>query len=341
MNKIYQSFLLISALCILCISQAIAAKFVQPPIQDLFKERNQVTVLEFKSVNQDESRATFSKVEDLWGTIDKKEIVLKVPKQWTDKFIEGEKYIIGHSLYRKHPLLRDEIQENPDGPSVLHPFVVDNAIFYDSKSLRYLFKELQDKEDPNAGKVLTKTLDILENAKENTRLLAAFQFQMSKPLFEGGLKDKHLDQLQKILKAETLTPEEEEFIIRASDDFPASMQKDWLVDHCRHTVEKHKSPYDLQTFIPLLVKTCASVLGNRGGKEDMPRLIKLLTGNHPGVAKSALRAIKQHADEDTPKLIATLLKENPNLHNETNGILQTFLYEFALEKEKGQKYKYD
>ena len=90
-----------------------------------------------------------------------------------------------------------------------------------------------------------------------------------------------------------------------------------------------------------MVKTCASILGTRGNKDDMPRLINLLTGNHPGVAKSAIRAMKLHADDETPRLIATLLKENPNLHNETNGILQTFLYEFALEKEQGQKYKYD
>lgn len=324
----------------MAMGNAQAAKFVQPPIQDLFKERNQVTLLEFQSLDSKEKKASFKKVSDLWGELEEDEITLRVPKRWFERFEKGEQYIVGHSAFRKHPLLRDEIQRNPNGPSVIHPYVVDDAIFEDSKALRYLIGELQKEEGYDAEKVLSKNLDLLNNSTNNTRLLAAFQFQMSKPFFEEGLNKKHLKQLKSSITKSDLTPEEEEFLIRATNDFPESMYQDWVTDRCRAHIDNTPTPYNLQSFVPLLVKTCASVIGKHGDESDFKRLTNLLITNHPGVSKGALRALEVQAKDETPQLIATLLKDNPNLNNETHGILKTYLYEYALKKEEGQKYKY-
>lgn len=308
-----------------------AAKLIQPPIQDMFKERNQIAVLELKSINKEEARGEFSKVKDLWGE-SPDQISIKIGSKWVERLQPGQRYIIGYSEFRKHPLLRDEIQPNPDGAAVLHPYVVTDAIFDDSEALRDLIRAHQ-KEKKKASQILSMNLDLLTQSEANTRLLAAFQFQMSSDMYADGLKDKHLKQVQESLTSGKLTAEESEFLVRAAQYFPDGKRPDWIADYCRKTVEEHASPYDLQSFVPLLVKTCTTTLGKDGNKEDLPRLSKLLLTNSPGVAKGALRAIEALAGEETPQLIANVLKDNPMVHGETQGILSTYLYEYSKRQE--------
>ncbi|GAB4192539.1 MAG: hypothetical protein Tsb002_22290 [Wenzhouxiangellaceae bacterium] len=304
-------------------STGFAAKMVQPPIQDLLKERYQISVLELQAIDRQAGKAEFEQVTDLWQETDD-EITLNLPPYLLEEITAGERYIVAHSRFRKHPILRDVIQLNPDGPAVVEAFVVRHGLFDDSRELRYLFREFQD-EEPNARKIVARLLDLLEESDGRTRTLAAFQFQMSQPLYDDGLRSRQLRQLQEIIASNRLSAEEEEFLLSASPHFPATLETDWIADHCRQRMRQHGSEYELTSFIPLLVKTCTGIVAASGGGDDVPLFSGLLYSNAPGVAKAAMQALIDVAPQQADDILNRALASGQPLHSESARVIRAYL----------------
>lgn len=307
-----------------------AAKLVQPPIKEFFKERNQVAVLELNAIDHQGGRGEFKRVKDLWGETPK-HISIKVPDDLIADLDEDERYVVAYSRFRKHPMLRDVIEENPDGPSVLSAFVVRHALFNDSSELRYLVRELQQHDDDiNQKKVLSRLLAMIDEEEGRTRTLAVFEFNMRSPFYAQGLRKKHIKTLQQIIESHRLTSEEEEFLLRSSRQFPAQYKADWIPPHCRQRIAEYGNQYDLGSFVPLLIKTCASLLATEQDANDIQRLASLLYSNSPGVGKSAFKALIAIDPQQTIAIARQTVNQDGEIkpHMETERVLRAYLNEF-------------
>ena len=303
---------------------AFAAKPVKPPIDDFYKDR--YVIAEFKAKAQsDDGLITLEKVSDIWGRAKTTE-VLKLPKRESVPVQVGEKYIVVFSYLRKHPIYRDVIEENPEGPTIVHG-LAGAAIYRSDVALKYLFNVAEKAHVTNqvddAGQVIDAILTLLiDDEKPRERRLAAFQFMLSNDLHKQ-LNTKQTKAYRNLLKSQELPDLEQELLLTAARAMPMKQRKKWLVNLCRKTVDSAGVEFDLLSLVPLKVRTCVRIIGDEVEDKDVDRLTALLYSNAPGVSKASLRTLVSWNEEQALEIFRQVLDSNQPVHTETRRVLLT------------------
>jgi hypothetical protein len=333
MNRFYTGFLgqyysvVGYSLLLLTLSSFIpvfGAKPVKPPIEDFYKDR--YIIAEFKAQSQsDDGLVTLKKVADIWGRAKTTE-TLKFPRRETVSIQVGETYIAVFSYLRKHPLYRDVIEENPDGPTIVHG-LAGAAIYRSDDALKYLFKAAEKSHSANEIDDPEQTIDailalLLDEGKPRERRLASFQFMLSNQLHDQ-FNAKQAKAYQGLLKSQKLPNLEQELLLTAARGMPLAQRETWLVNLCRQTVDSAGVEYDLISLVPLKVRTCVRIIGDEVEAKDADRLTALLYSNAPGVSKAALRALVSWDEQKALEIFREVLDGNPAVHKETQRVLLT------------------
>jgi len=297
-----------------------AAHVIRAPIADLLEPTNTVAVLRYQGRDQD--REQFHTVETLWGNA-RKEVSLQAIDALDQLLTSGQRYIVVYSLLRHHPRFRDITEPDPGGAHVVEVNVAGPALFEDHASLRFLFRALQ-KPHPPAGKILSALLDLIGTSHGHTRLLASFEFYMRQELYAEGFTPALAQRYRGLVESGTLSPQEQEFMLHASRFFPNRFRLPWIAETCRKTIRDHPAQYDLGSFVPLLSKTCAKLLGENGAASDVALLSTRLYSNSPGVAKAALSAMTR-LDASAALHVVRQARQSDGIHPETRRTLDLWL----------------
>lgn len=303
---------------------ALAAKPVPPPIEDLLKQRNQVAVMRVVEVHEQKQQITLERIHDLWG-LSPQQVTLQAPLDDLASINPGQEFIVAYSYKRKHPMLRDVIEDNPAGPYVVNAFIAGPAVFENSVELRFLFNELQKDSEVKGNEVIKSLLTQIQQPHLRSRRLAVFEFVMRGDLFEEHLTRRHIKPYREILERGGLDAEMREFMLRASQAFPDRLRGRWIAEYCRRTIRRNGSQYDLASFVPLLTQTCVNLLAHYNSRRDIKLMEELLYSNNPGVAKAALRFLVE-ADEKQARTIASrVFTDERQVHEETRRVLKAYL----------------
>jgi hypothetical protein len=328
MNRIYvnilgQYYLIFSfSLLLIMLSSfipAYAAKPVKPPIEEFYKER--YIIAEFKARSQAQDGAvTLDKVADIWGEAKETE-TLKFPKRETVQIEPGEQYIVVYSYLRKHLLYRDVIEENPDGPTIVHG-LAGAAIYRTNDALRYLFSYPQKNKKQASSHDVIEAIFVQLLDEENTRerRLGVFQFMLSNDL-RSQLSKKQAKTYRRLLSSQRLPDLEQELLLTAARELPEKQRKKWLVRLCRRTVDSAGVEYELTSLTPIKVRTCVRVIGDHVEDQDSERLTALLYSNAPGVSKAALSALVAWDSQQAISIFHKVLDGDKPLHAETRRVL--------------------
>lgn len=324
----YKFFIIIFSVLTLAywssIAPVFAAKPVKPPIDDFYKDR--YIVAEFKALTQaDDGSVTLEKVADIWGYAKEKEI-LKFPKRESVVVEVGETYIVVFSYLRKHPIYRDVIEENPDGPTIIQG-LAGAAIYQSDEALKLLFKTAEKAHAvgkiDNTEQVIDALLTLLANeANSRERRLASFQFMLSDQL-HTQLSAKQAKTYQALLQSQKLPSLEQQLLLSAARAMPLAQRKNWLVNLCRQTIDREGVEYDLVSYVPLKIKTCVRIISDEVAAEDADRLTALLYSNAPGVSKAALQALVSWNEQRALEIFRDVLDGNQSVHSETQRVLLT------------------
>ena len=306
-------------LALFSVSPAYAAKPVKPPIEEFYKER--YIIAEFKARSQAQDGAvTLDKVADIWGEAKETE-TLKFPKRETVQIEPGEQYIVVYSYLRKHLLYRDVIEENPDGPTIVHG-LAGAAIYRTNDALRYLFSYPQKNKKQASSHDVIEAIFVQLLDEENTRerRLGVFQFMLSNDL-HSQLSKKQAKTYRRLLSSQRLPDLEQELLLTAARELPEKQRKKWLVRLCRRTVDSAGVEYELTSLTPIKVRTCVRVIGDHVEDQDSERLTALLYSNAPGVSKAALSALVAWDSQQAISIFHKVLDGDKPLHAETRRVL--------------------
>lgn len=308
---------------LLCSNNALAAHVIRAPIQDLLAPNNVIAVMRLSGFESHQTRGRFVTVQNLWGTAqDTVSIALGDPKN--AKLTPGTRYIVAYSMLRKHPYYRDITEPDPGGAHLVEVNVAGRALFADSNRLRFLIQSLQAP-NPEPQPVLAALLDVISASDASTRLLAVFEFYMRQEMYAKGFTPELAKRYRALVEPKTLPAQEQEFLIRAWRFFPSRFRGKWITQTCRDSIQGNGIRYDLGSFIPLLMKTCAGLLGRNGAPTDLSLLSGLLKSNSPGVAKSALDALIT-LDPAAAESIATRALESGGAASETQRAIRAYLH---------------
>ncbi len=303
---------------------AFAAKPVKPPIDDFYKDRYVITEFKVKAQSGD-GILTLEKVLDIWGKAKPVE-ELKLPKRKSIPVQVGEKYIVVFSYLRKHPIYRDVIEENPDGPTIVHG-LAGSAIYHSDDALKLLFNVSEKAHVNGLVKDTSQVIDaiftlLLNDENPRERRLAAFQYMLSNDL-HTQLNSKQTKTYRNLLISQELPDLEQELLLTAARAMPMKHRKKWLANLCRKTVDSEGAEFDLLSFVPLKVRTCIRIIEDEVDAKDVDRLTTLLYSNAPGVSKAALRTLISWNEEQAEEIFHQVLNGNQPVHKETRRVLLT------------------
>lgn len=328
MNVFYRGFMrknsvvvsLFLLFLILSLSTSVfAAKPVKAPIEEFYKDR--YIIAEFKARAQAEDGAvTLDKVADIWGDAQKTE-VLRFPKRESVDIEPGEHYIVVYSYLRKHLLYRDVIEENPNGPAIVHG-LAGAAIYRANDALRFLFRYPQaDETDISSSEIIDAIfVQLQDEINTRERRLAVFQFMLSSDLHKQ-LSQKQAKTYRRLLRSQVLPDLEQELLLTAARGLPVKQRKKWLVKLCRQTVDAAGSEYDLTSLKPIKIRTCVRIIGDHVEEKDTERLTALLYSNAPGVSKAALSALVAWDNRRALAIFHHVLQMDKPLQAETHRVL--------------------
>ncbi len=305
-----------------------AAKPMPPPLEVLTRGRNQVALMEV-AAKAEAPRVRFVKREDLWGETPEELTARTSPEAWQE-LEPGQVVVLGWSDIRKNPLLRDVLEEDPDGPRVLKLPGIGPALFEDSAEVRYLVTTWRQPDPEPAAKVLAAVLAQMRRPVQRSRQLAVMELFTRKDLQEA-FDDASLRALRDILSAE-LTPETRDFLLKTVLFLPQRWHGAWMAEAARQALAGVGAQLDLNSMMPSLVITSLHVLQRTGRAADAEPIRHLLVSNNPGVGKAALRTL----DVLDPKIARAEGRKamaGSELHAETRRVLEIYLAEAKGEAE--------
>lgn len=326
MPKVLQ---LISGLVLLAVSQAAtAARPLSPPIEELMSspELNRVVVAT-ASEKAESPRIKFTVSERLVGD-SPDELVLRMDEEtWAD-VKTGQVYVLGWTDQRKVRLLREGYELDPDGPTLVKIRGLETrALFVDSPEIRFLFSSRNMSVADAESQEVDALLKQLKRDDPRSQDLVAGQFVLKRSLAEQ-MNQAQVESLRDILKQPGLDTQNRNFLLQTALRLPEDKQAPWLAEEFRKNIIQHGTQYDLSSYVPGLVKTSATGLGQVGKAGDADLLAILLYANNPGVAEAALKSMDQ-LDPEAALAGANLAIERGWIHTTTRRNLERYVKQKA------------
>jgi hypothetical protein len=138
--------------------------------------------------------------------------------------------------------------------------------------------------------------------------------------------------LKQVLQTPEFSAQHRDYLLQSALRLPEELRSPWLGEEYRRVIILHGTQYDLNSFVPGLVKNSAKGLGRVGEQSDIELLSMLLYANNPGVAKAALASM----DQFDPQAAAAKAEQAVNrgwVHSQTRRALEKYLEQSPAKKD--------
>jgi hypothetical protein len=315
------SWLFCAMLLLASVQAAIAASRLGPPIEALLADPEHTRIVVAEAVKKTENtRILFSVKQRLSGEAPD-EILLRTDAETFADVVAGRSYVVAWTRLIKNRRSLKGWEEDPDGPSTVQIMGLGStALFEDTAQISLLFSPAPDGE---IEKQLDALLVQMQRDDFRSRGLVIMELFLRSDLTEI-MTTAQADMLRTVLQAQTLDPQQQDFILQTALRLPRDMTSPWLGEAFRKIIIQNGTQYDLSSFVPGLVRTAAEGLQQTGGRSDLELLGILFYSNNPGVAKAALAAMDHLGATATAVKVQEALGRDW-LHTETRRALQRYL----------------
>lgn len=337
------SILLVLTLMVGNIGISNAAEPIEPPFEDSLKQRYAVVMAE--QTGSDNSAGRFKIKQVLWDprkqvNIDDDVSISNFSHFYSDiqnkNKSQSDCHILVISRFRKHPLFRDQIIDNPDGMAIQQLPAVGPAVFHCSDEITRTYAKIIDERQNDAKPdTLHDLMTLAESDDLQSHRLAAFELSMHRDWMQEANAD-NAEHLQRLIKSERLSAETNEMLIQAARGLPQQLYQDWFRDYLLGVLNANPptQPYELASFTPLLVRSSLLTMKDLSlaSESDWDNMTPFLYSNAPGVAKAALSLLDDLDAERFRKESQALLADNDKsalLHTETRRALEAHLRQTA------------
>jgi len=276
-----------------------AARPLGPPIEELQSSSELIRIAVMVTSEKEESPRIRFTISERYSGESPDELVLRMDENTFADVSVGQSYVIAWTDQRKVRLLREGYEKDPDGPSIVKVRGLESkALFEDSPEIRFLFtpRESSSAEDP-AREIDALLAQMLRNDFRSRDLVVGELFL--KPELSQQMSRPQVERLKQVLQTPELSAQHRDYILQSALRLPEQLRSPWLAEEFRRVIILQGAHYDLNSYIPGLVKTSAKGLGQVGGQDDIELLSILLYANNPGVSKAALASMDHFDSQDT------------------------------------------
>ena len=299
-----------------------AARPLGPPIEELVSGYNKVMAAR-AAERVDSGRVRFERVTPYYG--DPADSIVLRTGEMEQPFIEmGQVYILGYTVVTNDTQFREVKFEDPDGPKIVNIRGVDVlAVFVDSKPLRYLFEQTQDRDKGSVRAALDAVMAQIQINDERARSLVTLELMLRPDLVEIiSPADGRI--VGNLITTDAVPMETRDILLQVSEQFPAAARAEWLVEAQRAIVKSAPDELPLASPLPSYVRDAVRGLKTTGDASDLPELRRLLGSNAPGGAKAALDTMDGLDPEATLQLAREAFSDQ-SLLAETRRVLELYL----------------
>lgn len=304
----------------LSIQAAEAARVVPAPSQALVHPRNRVALIEILDI-QDPARLRCRVLERLVG--DSPEILeVRLRPEAMAEVQAGNRYLLGYTTFRKNPLLRDVIEEDPEGPKAIRLPLAEDALLQDLPEIRLLIAAGLDNDSVTSRQQLDAVMALIDGADPRARQLAIFELFARGDLLQH-LGTKELERLSAHIQSAERSAGERDILLRALYKLPPE-RRGPAAAACRVVLRQLEPLFDLATVEPTLAVTAANLLGETGKPGDLALLAPFISSNNPAAARAAFDAML-HLDAEASRQRARALLKGASLHDDVRRYLENHL----------------
>lgn len=298
-----------------------AAKRLEPPTLMMMDRYHQVAVAVAEG-RPSEGKVAFRRVETIFGEMPER-VVARLDAEAAETLEWGESYVFAYTEVRRNPRDRDSPEIDPEGPKVVRLPVIGAAVLEDTPEMRRLFATARGREPDPGRDFLEALLAQLERPDARTRRFVIAELYLRPELFHR-LEEGDLHAIRAAMTSEDIDTESRSFLLESAGRFPQPLRGPWLAAVARDIVSAAGTELDLDSTVPLLIKTALQVLAPVAVATDVPELAKHLGSNSPGVAKAALAALRLVDPEAAATRGREVLSEAA-LHPTTRRAIESFL----------------
>lgn len=306
---------------ILSIPAAEAARVVPAPSQALVHPRNRVALVEILEL-QEPAKVRCRVLESLVG--DSPELLeVRLRPETLEEAQPGERYLLGYTTLRKNPLLRDVIEEDPDGPKAVRLPLAEDALLRDRPEIRLLISVGLDRDAVPLSRQLGAVMTLIDGTEPRARQLATFELFARGELVEK-LGANELERLAAHIRSVERSPSERDILLRTLYKLPPERRRGPAASACRVVLGQLDPQFDLSTAEPTLAVTAANLLGETGKGDDLSLLMPFVSSNNPAVGRAAFDAMRQ-LDSDASRRHARAMLDKASLHDDVRRYLESQL----------------
>jgi len=318
-------FCLLFGLSLLAVAQpAISARPLGPPIEELLNNPELVRIAIATASKKEESpRIRFAFSDRISGE-SPNQLVLRMDEDTFADVKAGQSYVVAWTDQRKVRLLREGYEKDPDGPSIVKVRGLGSyALFQDSPEIRFLFAPHDRSGTEDTGQEINALLEQMKSDDYRSRDLVVGELFLKAELSKH-MSRSQVEKLKSILQLPGLSAQHRDYILQSALRLPGELHSPWLGEEFRRVIILYGTQYDLNSFVPGLVKTSAKGLGQVGEQNDIELLGILLYSNNPGVSKAALASM-DHFDPQAAAAKAEQAISRGWVHSQTRSALENYL----------------
>jgi len=303
---------------------AFAARPLGPPIEELQADPELVRIaVVVASEKKAPPRIRFTISERFSGE-SPDELVLRMDEDTFADVTVGQGYVVAWTDQRKVRLLREGYEKDPDGPSIVTVRGLDSkALFEDSPEIRFLFTPRDSSSAEDTTGETNALLAQMQREDFRSRDLVVGQLFL-KPDLSQQMNRAQAEKLRQVLQTPGLGAQHHDNLLQSALRLPNELRTPWLGEEYRRVIILQGTQYDLNSFVPGLVKNSAAGLGRVGDQDDIELLSILLYANNPGVAKAALASMGQF-DQQATAVKAEKALNRGWIHDLTRRALENYL----------------
>jgi len=310
---------------------ALAARPLGPPIEELQSNPDLTRIAVAVAGEKEESPRIRFKISHRFSGESPDQLVLRMDEGTFADVKIGQSYVIAWTDQRKVRLLREGYEKDPDGPSIVKVRGLDSkALFEDSPEIRFLFTPRDMTSADDTTQEIDALLAQMQRDDYRSRDLVVGQLVLKRELSKQ-MNRSQVEKLKQVLQTPELSAQHRDYLLQSAQRLPEELHSPWLAEEFRRVIILQGTQYDLNSFVPGLVKTSAKGLGQVGEHNDIELLSILLYANNPGVSKAALASM-DHFDPRVATANAEQAISRDWVHSQTRRALENYLKQSPTKK---------
>jgi hypothetical protein len=310
-------FLAAFALLTLVCSDVLADAGIAPPSENMHRATNNIVAALVLDIDP---QGTFlvAKQFDLFGENPApKKFSLRAPSWVVAQLSKGTTYVIAYTAYSANPMMSESVVLDPNGPMVLVDPGMEPAIFKDSADTRLLLADQPRTSEITSRAYLERVLAGLSDSDPQIQNYFSAELACRAALLKK-LSASDVLPVKQLLDNPDAHPSARAQLLEVAANLPTFFDDAWLEKYTSQllgslAVSGHTTAGDLSAA---LAQSAFVVVEQRKLEIALPKLVRWIPSDAPGLAEFALLAIRRQAPAQEKTLVAQTL-ERSLLNNAT------------------------